>query len=43
MLEHRTYVEVSCFIAHWSGSSSAHKEYKAGKEGGLNIELHIVV
>lgn len=37
-----TYVEVSCFDADWSGSGSTQKEYQAGKECGLDIELHIV-
>jgi hypothetical protein len=37
-----TYVEVSCLVTEGSGSSSAHKEYQAGEQGGLNVELHIV-
>ena len=37
------YVEISCIVTgDRSGSGSTHQEHQAGKQGGLDVELHIV-
>jgi len=37
------YVEVTCLVTgDGSGSGRTHQEYQAGKQGRLDVELHIV-